>query len=372
MTSDGDASAARVLMDPAEITVALVAAADNGTGDASAARVLMDPAEITVALVAAADNGTGDGDGARVLMDPTEITLALATADNSDPPAATGRYRTLADLRLSEPMPDPTGPHNDQLFAVVRAVANEHAGADGYGWASPDPGGEGVRVGIFGFPLASGELGKVLELTRERDPEAFGAAFAPAADALLATATAPTREERLTRVAGANLWDELWLTSFRSAGGTTAFRYAQNEHAVEHMVRPLVPVALAYGIADGGAFAVVVDRAVTHGVGGAVEWLERTLSPLTTGEALTAGLSQLGHADWTSFQATVPWLPPTGSDDALTRVALVGELRRAGALAPHPAALDALVVAAADSPRARRLPGVEGLNSISLRGVVRA
>jgi hypothetical protein len=257
----------------------------------------------------AASVGNGDGDFGTPLPDrgsppPSAVQLGMAR------PAG----MALAEDPLGSPTPDRGGPPplavamsdaggsptSEQLFGVVREVSVVRAGDDGYGAALVDPpshagdgDGEGLRAGLLLFGLASGDLGGVLSLMHQRDPVVFSETFGPSARELLAVATASSRAERLVPVGGVVLWNPAWIARFAAAGTTPTYRFAQNEYAVERVVRPLIPTAERFGLHGLGEVAVLVERIVALGRDTALSWLERVLGG---SESTEQPIARLRHA----------------------------------------------------------------------------
>jgi hypothetical protein len=185
---------------------------------------------------------------------------------------------------------DGTTPSAEELFCVLRAVARGHSGDEAYSSVIIDPPradgtGQGVRAGLVGFALGSGQLGKVLQLMAARDPAEFAATFGPDAQALVATATADTRDDRLAPGGGARLWEPPWVDRFRAAGEVATYRYAQHEYGIEHQIRPLLEVAARAGCSGLEGIALVYELTLALGER-ALARVDQILSDL----AATAGL----------------------------------------------------------------------------------
>ena len=141
----------------------------------------------------------------------------------------------------------------------------------------------GLSYGIAEFNQDTGTLGQLLRLMQEREGETFVAVFGDASAALVATTTAPGpsgehveggRGPRVQPVAGADLWEEPWLSRFRAAGAVPAFRAAQNQLAAELYLAPAAPGRRRLR-ADHGAGAVHGPRPVDRAGGAGRQALAR-------------------------------------------------------------------------------------------------
>jgi hypothetical protein len=256
---------------------------------------------------------------------------------------------------------------NQTIYRIVREVAVDHSGdalysavaADReYGLPTHPAYGRrhfGLGFGLVLFPQASGHLGSVLTLMRQRDPVGFAEVFGPDAEALVATTMAATEEERLAPVGGKPLWSETWIARFRRAGESPAFQAAQNEEAIERQFRPMLPVAGGLGLTSDRALAMAYDQVVSRGLGGGLRWLVHAAGPLRTAAQRAHALRLLGVTDLATFQAS-QGLAGDGRFGPETHAALVRELRRQGeATLPGPAELACRLSAAASGPVRRRL-----------------
>lgn len=260
--------------------------------------------------------------GVVATMSMTDVAdLGVPTADRGDPAPAVAETMAVAspDARseFGDPTPDrgsalPAIAHAlstwsaEQLFSVVREVAEVHTGTDTYAAIVIDPPGngadaEGLRAGIGLFGQASGELGDVLRLMRDRDETAYAEAFGSSADALLATLTSPDRSTRLAPVAGSNLWDGPWPATFAAAAAVSSYRYAQNEFAVERRLRPIAATAERLGLAGLAGISLVYERVVALGADIGSRWIERVLAAPISDSAnavdrLRAASTQAGRA----------------------------------------------------------------------------
>jgi hypothetical protein len=265
--------------------------------------------------------------------------------------------------------PEPTATlDHAAMYKIIRAVARGHSGDAAYAAISTDadaqPGAPaasparrfGLCFGLLLFSQESGHLGSVLQLMQQRDAAAFSAAFGPQAAALLATADAATADARLQPVEGAPLWTEPWLTRFRTAAANPVFQAAQNEEAIEHLFRPMLNAAFALGLNSDRCLAMALDRMVTRGLGGGLDWIVQACGPLRTFEQRCNALEMLGVESVRDFQAGVGWLTPDGEFGPETHAALVGALREQGIVPlPLPADYEARMLDAADGTLRRRL-----------------
>ena len=267
------------------------------------------------------------------------------------------------------------------MYGLIREVANGHSGNDAYAALSPDTefttNGQaayqkrhfGLGFGLLLFPQESGHLGSVLKLMQQRDAAAFAAAFGPQCDLLLQVTGANTPEDRLKPVENALLWSEPWLTRFRQAGANPTFQAAQNEEAIEQVFRPLLNVLFALGITSDRGLAMALDRAVTRGVGGAIDWIVQTCGPLRTFQHRNYALDLVGMESVHNVQAAAGWTPQDGNFGPETHAALVGSLREQGLLPlPTPADYEARMLAAATGAVLTRLQHLR--DSTTLNGTI--
>jgi hypothetical protein len=247
----------------------------------------------------------------------------------------------------------------DDKRALIEKVAGAESGSERYGAINAD--GEykgrfgpshaayhhhhiGLSYGIVQFTQESGNLGRLLQMMRDRDEATFGQIFGEHAAELLRVTTADGppasespegRSARTQPVDGADLWEEPWLGRFRQAGSVAAFQSAQNELAAATFVDPMLRFAGDLGLDTDRALAMVVDRAVQMGVQGARHWIIAAVGPVSTPALRQQALTAVGASDLASFQAA------SGLDvDTLwgpvSHAALVGALRRLGGASPIP------------------------------------
>lgn len=200
----------------------------------------------------------------------------------------------------------------------------------------------GLAFGIVQFGQESGDLGRLLTLMKQRDEAAFGRIFGEHADELIAVTTAagpPSsdspdgRSARTQPVAGADLWDEPWVSRFRDAGAEPAFQAAQNELAATLFIDPMLPFAGDLGLDTDRALAIVADRAAQLGCERAKQWIVAAAGPIQTDAIRQQALAALHVPDLATFEQTHGLAVDTafGPD---THAALVGALRALGAGAP--------------------------------------
>jgi hypothetical protein len=316
-----------------------------------------------------------------------EDVSAPAPAVSSPPaapvaaPSASAGGDTLKEPGYSDELPEmpdslagqlPTGLTLQEMYRVVRAVAEADSGEALYSAVSPQSDyagreGEyagrrfGLGFGLLLFTQASGRLGSVLALTQRRSPDLFDRVFGPAARELLAVATAPTEAERLAPVGGRGLDDPEWLERFRQAGAAEECRNAQNEEAIAHVFRPMLPWALALGLDTDRGLALLLDRVSTRGLGGGVRWAVDASGLLRDPADLDRALRHLGHADLRAFQESTRWLPVDGRPGPETTGALLARLRASGGFPlPSSAEVQARLLAAATGAAKRRLDRLSG------------
>ncbi len=248
-------------------------------------------------------------------------------------------------------------------FELLLPAAAYESGDKRYSAVLGDVDHHGLHWGLVLFTQRSGALGKVLAACERRDPEHFRQAFGTAhVDRLLQVTNASSPEARLAQVGSARLWAPDWMQKFRTAGSTAAFQAAQNEIAIEHYFDRNLGFASALGLMTDRALAMVFDRTIHMGVGGARKWILQAVSPIVDDGKRAAALTALGHADLATFQRTAG-LEPTGRFGTQTHAALLAAVRGLGDHAPFAIPttaemLDKLVTAAAGrgfEPRVRGL-----------------
>jgi hypothetical protein len=253
-------------------------------------------------------------------------------------------------------------PGLDLAAEVQRRIIELTTGADGAGYAAINADGPfrgrhgpghkafqhyhtGLSFGIAEFNQDNGTLGQLLTLMHQRDAAEFAAIFGAGAAELLAVTTAPgpsgehvggDRGPRVQPVAGADLWEEPWLSRFRAAGASPAFRAAQNQLAAELYLGPMLTVAAGFGLDTERALCMVLDRAIVLGEQGAKRWIADTVGPARTHALRQTALAALGHDTIESFQASVPGLLTDGEFGPVTHATLTAALRSLGAQAPIP------------------------------------
>ncbi|MBX3086005.1 MAG: hypothetical protein KF716_30495 [Anaerolineae bacterium] len=254
-----------------------------------------------------------------------------------------------------------------EIYQIIREVVAVDSGAAPYAFVAADeefntPGHLayqkrhfGLAVGIVRASQASGQLGHLVEIMQRRDPAAFSEIFGAEWQSLLATTNAAAEPDRLRPVEGQPLWSALWIERFKRAADVQSFQIAQNEHAIEHLFRPMLPTAYELGLMTDRGLAMALDRVVTQGLGAGLRWVVNAVGMLRTGLQRTTAMRLLGFESVAQLQAAAEWTPQDGIFGSETHAALVGELRRRG-LIPLPMMnemMDRLVNAAEDSARTR-------------------
>jgi len=240
--------------------------------------------------------------------------------------------------------------------AIVTKLGRKFEASHGYAGITPDSEFEnqhlpqyhrwhvGLSYGFIQFTQDSGMLGHLLQMMQQRDPAKFAEVFGPDAPALIATTTARGqssaqapggRGPRVQPVSGHDIWTEPWLSRFRAAGAHPAFQAAQNELAVRAFVDPVLGYAGHLGLSTERALAMVVDRAIQLGTGGAQRWLDDNVAPIRTDAERMQALGALGLGSIADFQRAAG-LHQDGNFGPRTRAALVGALRALGPASPVP------------------------------------
>jgi hypothetical protein len=249
---------------------------------------------------------------------------------------------------------------------ILRVVGRAESGADAYAAVNAD--GEfndpahpfyrrthlGLSFGFLLFTQRSGLLGKVLRLAKARElgltpprsnesllpnDHLFAVLFGPDWAALLETtdpARTPDPDARLAPVGGKLLWEEPWLTRFRSAGKVPYLQAAQNEAAVVEYFDRMLPLARALGIDTARGLALLVDRAVHMGVGAAQAFVMERVGPIQSESERARALSALGLPPdgLAQFQRSQREAEQEGRWGPLTHAALVNALRGLGGRSP--------------------------------------
>jgi len=240
---------------------------------------------------------------------------------------------------------------NQAMYEIIRQVSVGHSGDPLYSAVSADrefstPGHGayqkrhfGLGFGILLFTQESGQLGAVLQLMHDRDPERFTKIFGDDSDSLLGVTNADTPEGRLQPVGGESLTSPNWIAKFQAAGNYAPFQAAQNEQAIEGIFRPILHAADGFGLTTDRLLAMALDVAVGRGVGGAVRWLAHHVGPFETAGQRYHAMDVLGLDNLESFQAEVGWTPQDGQFGPETHAALAGALRRMDVL-PMPKSSD--------------------------------
>jgi hypothetical protein len=315
------------------------------------------PAEVWAAALGSARTAR-----AATTSPPADLLRSLKEADYSDD--ITGAI----PAGPSGEMPPSTELENETIYRIIREVAEADSGDAVYVATSADREFEtsghaaykqrhfGLGFGILLATQESGRLGRVLELTRQRDPQGFANIFGSDTDALLATTNSPTSEQRLQPVMGEPLWSQRWIERFQRLGALPACQYAQNEEAIEDLFRPMLKVAASLGIVSDRGLAMMFDRIVTRGLGGGLRWVVQAAGPLGTETQRDHALQLLGYRDVRGFQAATPGLPQDGILGVETYAELVAALRRQGSgTLPSPSEYVCRMVSGASGPAQRRL-----------------
>ncbi|MFK7938538.1 MAG: hypothetical protein AB8B82_04105 [Roseovarius sp.] len=240
---------------------------------------------------------------------PMEIARAQSRPATPPSPAAPARQplNPAGDMPPA-PRPDPElslpAPAADQgraklsvaaMLPIVEITARGISGAAGYAYMGEDPDAAGLRFGMLGQRLDTGDMGRVLALAQTRDAVAFDATFGAQAQAILQTTQADTPEARKAAVDGLPLWEPRWKTRLSSAGSTPAFVAAQNEYAVEAQLRPAAQLVLAHpALVSGAALAMALDALAECGRDAGLEKLRAVLGagPVENLPAFQAALAK--------------------------------------------------------------------------------
>jgi len=202
----------------------------------------------------------------------------------------------------------------------------------------------GLSYGFVQFSQDSGMLGTLLEMMRLRDPAKFREIFGPQSEELVHVTTqhgpsgrtaAGGRSVRVQPVGGIDLWNEPWISRFRAAAAHPPFQAAQNELAVRAYLDPMLGFAAGFAMNSERSLAMVVDRAIQQGPGGARRWLTGAIGPIRTDAQRQQALGALGVAGVREFQQA-SGLRSDGDFGPVTHAAMTGALRRLGPASPVP------------------------------------
>lgn len=178
-----------------------------------------------------------------------------------------------------------------QAFPILERVARRISGAAGYSFVGEDPDGAGIRYGLLGLRLDTGDMGAALALAHDRDPASFAASLGSGAAELLATASATTPEARKAPVNGIPLWSEPWKSSLSRVAGQDIFRAAQNEYATEALLQPVVAMLSQHALLSGEtAQAMALDVLAELGREAGLAAMEAALA------SAPATVAAFGHA----------------------------------------------------------------------------
>lgn len=329
------------------------------------------------------DDGTEPGRGA---YDDEAASFSLGEEDEEEPP--------FEALDAPAPASAPPQPLTVQdKVRIIRQIAPFESGSDLYAAINADGEFEGrfrnhpargryhigLSYGIIQFTQDSGVLGRLLRMMQQRDAAEFGRVFGPQADELIRVTTAqgPSsrqsqggRSARVQPVGGADLWRDPWLGRFRQAAAHVPFQAAQNELAASAFLDPMIPMARWLGLDTDRALAMVFDRAVQMGVGGARRWIMDAVGPVQTAAQRQQALAALGHADLQAFQRATQGLRDDGQWGPVTHAAMVAALRRLGSSSPLPIPgrdqmMDAMVRQASSTAWARRTSQLRSSNALT-------
>lgn len=174
-----------------------------------------------------------------------------------------------------------------QAREVLRRVSH-HEGT--YTSINANTDGAGVSYGIIQWTQISGNLGRLLQAMRDRDPGAFDTATEGRGQALLDA----TRGEGLRTADGELLWSSTWRRRLVALGNVPAFREVQEDMALqgEHW-RGAEDAAATLGIRTARSMALFYDTSVQQGPGKARSiatklraWADQQSPPLTPAKLL--------------------------------------------------------------------------------------
>lgn len=191
-----------------------------------------------------------------------QAVARAATLDAADPGAVAvagvappGSRATVRDRQ--ERGPDlPVG----AMLRIVERVARGISGAAGYAYIGEDPHGAGLRFGALGLRLDTGDMGGAMQLALMRDHAAVEAALGESAHDVIGAVLADTPDARREPVRGEALWSPHWKDVLSRAATIDVFRAAQNEYAVDQLLRPAAGLLAGHpALASGMALAMALD-----------------------------------------------------------------------------------------------------------------
>jgi len=302
-----------------------------------------------------ADDDDGDSSDSAYGMSTAHEACYQDEVDELD--VHPSRYQSL-----DEPHATPAGARSltvDDKMRVIDRIAQFESGGD---FSAVNPDGEfegrfgadhpayhryhvGLSYGFIQFTQDSGKLGELLKMMQDRDPDEFARVFGPDSSQLIAVTTAsgpPSakseggRSARVQPVAGADLWQEPWLSRFRTAATSPRFQAAQRELAACAYLDPMLPFAKWLGLDTERALTMVADRSIQMGLGGARRWIISAVGPLGAEATRRQAMAALGFSDLRSFQAVTPGLRADGDWGPDTHAAMVSALRALGPASPVP------------------------------------
>jgi hypothetical protein len=230
---------------------------------------------------------------------------------------------------------------------LLRLVGAAIPNAQGYQTAFADEQ-FGLRWGLIGFRQLSGEIGEVLRLAREREVKLeqegaleaghrLSALFGEHWEQLLTQtdpSLTPDPNVRMQPIAQAPLWQDPWISRFRTAAAVAYVQYAQNQVAVERVANPAERVAFWLGLNTPLGLGIIMDRIAESGEGGGVAWLMEVVGPIRTeADRNRALMAVTGTTQLAGFQES-QGLPPSGVWDPMSHAALTGALRGMGPNSP--------------------------------------
>jgi hypothetical protein len=173
----------------------------------------------------------------------------------------------------------------------------------------------------------------VLAGFERRDPVAFTDVFGPSSADLLRVATAETRADRSSAIAGESMASPAWTMRFVAAGADPSCVNAQNEVAIEQLLRPMARLVAPLGCMSDRALAIALDVVIAHGVGGGCARLATAASPVRSGPQIDAALGILGFGSLAAFQQATPGSARDGVLDLRTLAGLCSAVRADGRVA---------------------------------------
>ncbi len=179
---------------------------------------------------------------------PAPVSRAMTQAVIGGHPLPEGRPGSaMTDTQQDTVVADPTVAQSrasdipvPALLKIVERTAIGISGQAGYAFAGAEPDGPGLRFGLLGLRLDTGDMGDMLRLALGRDAELSGL-MGDAAPEILDRVLGTDPSARMRPMQdGKGLWDAPYKTLLSALGQHPAAKAAQNRFAVEALLIPAI------------------------------------------------------------------------------------------------------------------------------------